>query len=210
MVLPGEDMVTVYGQVVADDIFGDVYMIPLHDIIDDIQTLLNTAFVTPSNSTRELEDILSKQLRREQADQQAETDSKDMLDLTTDSGAGRVEDSSTRASVNNYSCRPEPNIPPHSAISENFGAFIVQNDKRWRASPAAAGYLDEYDNDEKVEEDHSEKDLPYSTYRALLAEEKRKQAPWTAKEDEHLKNQGSRSLRGIEALRSFQVGPKRF
>jgi hypothetical protein len=37
---------TFYGQVVCDDIFGDVYVVPLVDILDDIKEVLNASKVS--------------------------------------------------------------------------------------------------------------------------------------------------------------------
>ena len=61
--------ISVYGQVVADDIFGDVYMIPLIDIINDIKTSTGAAAVRLPASLTELGEMLSKQRGREEADQ---------------------------------------------------------------------------------------------------------------------------------------------
>ena len=58
-----------YGQVVADDIFGDVYMIPLSDIIDDIKVLTRAAAIRLPATLRELEARLLKKRGREEVDQ---------------------------------------------------------------------------------------------------------------------------------------------
>jgi DNA-directed RNA polymerase subunit RPC12/RpoP len=67
----------VYGQVVADDMFGDVYMIPLQGIMDDIKTLLDAAVVRLPASSKELRQILMTQLHREHMNPDCEESSKD-------------------------------------------------------------------------------------------------------------------------------------
>ena len=58
-------MVTVYGQIIADDVFGDIYMIPMSRIIEDMEKLLD-ATVTLPRSSQELQKALLTQIYREQ------------------------------------------------------------------------------------------------------------------------------------------------
>ncbi|KAH6866339.1 hypothetical protein BKA58DRAFT_318314 [Alternaria rosae] len=61
--------ISVYGQVVADDIFEDGYMVPLTDIMEDIKKLTKAAAVRLPLSLSEVGQLLSKQRDREEPDQ---------------------------------------------------------------------------------------------------------------------------------------------
>ena len=63
-------MITVYGQIIADDIFGDIYMIPMSKIIEDMEKLLD-ATVTLPRSSQELQKALLTQIYSEQWQSQA-------------------------------------------------------------------------------------------------------------------------------------------
>ncbi|KAB2100473.1 hypothetical protein AG0111_0g11329 [Alternaria gaisen] len=69
--------ISVYGQVIADDMFGDVYMIPLRAIIDDIRSLMDAAVVRLPKSMKELSQILTSQSQRERTGLQSDTSSRD-------------------------------------------------------------------------------------------------------------------------------------
>ena len=64
-------MVTVYGQIIADDVFGDIYMIPMSKIIGDMETLLDATVSLP-RSSQELQKALLTQIYREQWQSQAQ------------------------------------------------------------------------------------------------------------------------------------------
>jgi len=120
--------ISVYGQVVADDIFGDVYMISLTDIMDDIKTLTGAAGARLPRSLKELQELLSNQRGREEADQP---------------GMGNPL---ITAGMTSYPQEHDSNISPGFPKSEEDSNTITQSDigySRPRGRSAAAWrYLD--------------------------------------------------------------------
>lgn len=62
--LPEDSRIIVYGQIVADDVFGHIYMVPMSDILDDIKKTLNAVVVRLPSSISEVADLLSEQKQR--------------------------------------------------------------------------------------------------------------------------------------------------
>jgi hypothetical protein len=54
-----ERLLRIHGQIVADDAFGDVYMVPVVDILEDIRQELNAREVRLPESNFELQELLS-------------------------------------------------------------------------------------------------------------------------------------------------------
>lgn len=73
-------MVTVYGQVIADDVFGEIYMISMRDIIDDISFLLKANVRLP-RTVSELEMLLGDQYMRKHGDDLEPTEYDEIHDI---------------------------------------------------------------------------------------------------------------------------------
>ena len=78
-------VVTVYGQVIGDDVLGDVYMISMRDIIEDLSTLLKAHVRLPS-SLSELEKLLSDQYMRKHGDELESIVDQTILEHNNNSG----------------------------------------------------------------------------------------------------------------------------
>jgi hypothetical protein len=110
---------SVYGQVVADDMFGDIYMLPLHSIMNDVKTLMNAAVVRLPTSTKELQQILAAQLHLDHTDPDHEKSSKDPHSLITDATAERI----------NYDAYPGSMLD-HSLVLESPTPLLSGKPKR--------------------------------------------------------------------------------
>jgi len=142
--------ISVYGQVVADDIFGDVYMISLPDIMDDIKTLTGAAGVRLPRSLKELQELLSNQRGREEADQPgtgkassrpvANSGSYRSVRLKKPFIATGMENPLITAGMTSYPQEHDSNISPGFPKSEEDSNTITQSDGPWNFPPSAIGY----------------------------------------------------------------------
>jgi hypothetical protein len=116
--------IKVFGQVVADDVFGDVYMIPLNDIIDDIKTTMNATVVRLPETLREVGEIAIKSLQRGPVEALSEPDSKDTNDPTIKVTAEQTRGtSSVAADMSDDSLDLESHLQQLPSRSEDLNDF---------------------------------------------------------------------------------------
>jgi hypothetical protein len=151
------DLIKVFGHVVADDVFGDVYMIPLHDIINDIKTTMNATVVRLPKTIREVGNIATENFRRALAESVSEPDSDDKNDPPIKVTAEQTKGTSVAAGMSDDSLDLDPYLQQLPSRSENLNDF-GQDDNRLRTSLAAANYLVGGDDDESEEDDGEDED----------------------------------------------------
>ncbi|CAN9398061.1 unnamed protein product [Alternaria alternata] len=95
--------ISVYGQVVADDVFGDVYMIPLRCIMEDVKILMDAAVVRLPSSIKELRQILVAQMDREYTILDRGKSSKAPHSLSTNAAAERTNHGAPTGSIQGHS-----------------------------------------------------------------------------------------------------------
>ncbi|CAN9386164.1 unnamed protein product [Alternaria alternata] len=187
---------SVYGQIVADDIFGDIYMIPLHSIMDDIKTLMDAAIVRLPKSKSELWRVLNNQLHEEHAHTESKTDSFSPIDekefeidsnnldtpMTNDKAKQKNEVPVSVGPDDYPSALESSERPPFSGFE---GSKVVHTDNAPRQdSPPVS--RDSEDNDNG----YSSENAPRSKKRRIDGPSTSKYllfAPWTTKEDLCLK-----------------------
>ncbi|KAI4941416.1 hypothetical protein J4E86_010448 [Alternaria arbusti] len=145
--------ISAYGQVVADDIFGDVYMIPLSDIIDDIKVLTRAAAIRLPESLMELEHMLSKKRGREEADQvgSEEASSVPETHTSTHDKVSRMKARSVTNDIIDYPLILDSDVPTNftDAIA-HYNA--LQSESPWRNRVASTSHFEDDDNAEEEDE----------------------------------------------------------
>jgi len=138
---------------VADDIFGDVYMIPLSDIIDDIKVLTRAAAIRLPESLMELEHMLSKKRGREEVDRVGSEEASSVPETHTSKHdkVSRMKGRSVTTGMSEYPSEVDPDTPTHFTDAiKHYNA--LQSESPWRNLAASTNHFEGDDNAEEEEE----------------------------------------------------------
>jgi len=187
---------------VADDIFGDVYMIPLSDIIDDIKVLTRAAAIRLPETLRELEARLSKKRGREEVDQVGSEEASSVPEThnSIHDNSSQTKGRSVTTGMNGHSRKPDSHMPPrYPGVIEKYN--VLQSKPRWRTSTNPFerddhGHDDieqgdkfaQADGDDAEEECDDDDNIPDVGH---VAPETKIEPWWTSEEDRRLKKMRS-------------------
>jgi len=185
---------------VADDIFGDVYMIPLSDIIDDIKVLTRAAAIRLPESLMELEHMLSKKRGREEVDQvgSEETNSVPETHTSTHDKVSRMKGRSVTNDIIDYSHILDSDVPTNFTDAiEHYNA--LQSESPWRNLVASASHFEGDENAEEeneaahsdIDDAEEENDDDSPSNVGHRAPEMKIEPWWTSEEDKGLKRMKS-------------------
>jgi len=114
---------TVFGQVVADDVLGDVYMVPLCDIFEDVKQALDAREVRLPQSTAEIDHLLRfmNSITITSSENEAEDqDQSGLPDMAFCTRCGSDQHTKELCGIEDPSIVPEES--PEKNLGENFGA----------------------------------------------------------------------------------------
>ena len=204
--------VSAYGQVVADDIFGDVYMIPLSDIMDDIKILTRAAAIRLPESLMELEHMLSKKRGKEEVDQVGSEEARSVPEThtSTHDKVPRMKGLSVTNGIIDYSDILDSDVPTNFTDAiEHYNA--LQSESPWGNLVASTSHFEDDDNAEEedevaqgdVDDAEEENDDDSTSVVGHGAPEMKIEPWWTSEEDRCLKRMKSDGASWSRIMKEF-------